>query len=550
MIRLDEEIAKFQPQTEAERQTKDSLLRDKARLGSRILLRESENIHLTVGCMVLDPSMQFALMVRHALYGAFGFPGGHVDGEVDLLAVARREIEEETGVHVLWPLEPRMLSLCRLPVPRHRKEGDLVNAHEHYVAIYGFVAPMNQKPAVNLRENTAVEWIAVAEIGERCAEAHMIPLYRSLCAHMWALKEQKEKNCQNLLQLIPWYERHARDLPWRMDTDPYHVWLSEIMLQQTRVEAAKAYYTRFVAELPDIKALAEAPQDRLLKLWEGLGYYSRVRNLQRAAKQIVKMHAGQFPSDYAQIQALPGIGAYTAGAIASICFEQRTPAVDGNVLRVAARLMEDFEPIDRTTYKKRIHALLKAVYPAKKCGVFTQSLMELGATVCVPNGVPKCEKCPLRQNCLAAINGTTALLPIRQQKKPRDRQQKTVFLLRCRDQYAVRQRESRGLLAGCWEFPNVEGQAAEEEALQLLEQWGLQPRAMLAMLKRTHIFTHIQWDMTGYYIRCEKSPPDFHWATFSQIEEEIALPSAFKIFWDDCPVADFVKRGNEGPKNG
>ena len=210
--------------------------------------------------------------------------------------------------------------------------------------------------------------------------------------------------------LLRWYAAGHRDLPWRQDREPYHIWLSEIMLQQTRVEAVRGYYARFLAELPDIAALAACEERRLTKLWEGLGYYSRVRNLQKAAQVIVSQHGGVFPADYAAIRALPGVGDYTAGAVASICFDRPTPAVDGNVLRVLARVTEDPSPVTKQSVKKSYELLLRPVYeenPGSR-GELTQALMELGACVCVPNGAPKCALCPLQGFCRAKMNGSWA----------------------------------------------------------------------------------------------------------------------------------------------
>ena len=218
--------------------------------------------------------------------------------------------------------------------------------------------------------------------------------------------------------LLPWYELHKRDLPWRRDREPYHVWLSEIMLQQTRVEAVKGYYARFLDALPTIEALAEAPAEQLNKLWEGLGYYSRVRNLQKAAKQVVEQHGGVFPADHAAIRDLAGIGDYTAGAIGSICFGLPTPAVDGNVLRVCSRLTADDAPIDKPQTKKDLTAKLAAVYPQGRCGDFTQALMELGATVCVPNGAPHCEACPLSAICQPIKRALRRSCPSKRRKSP------------------------------------------------------------------------------------------------------------------------------------
>ena len=326
--------------------------------------------------------------------------------------------------------------------------------------------------------------------------------------------------------LLPWYEQNKRDLPWRRDREPYHVWLSEIMLQQTRVEAVKGYYARFLDALPTIKALAEAPQEQLNKLWEGLGYYSRVRNLQKAARQIMELHGGVFPASYAAIRALAGIGDYTAGAVGSICFELPTPAVDGNVLRVCSRLTADSSPIDRPQTKKALTASLAQVYPAGRCGDFTQALMELGATVCVPNGAPQCRCCPLSGICLAHRDGLETELPVKSAKKPRRMEEMTVFLLHRDGAYALGKRPERGLLAGLWEFPHVPGKLELSEALAQLEVWGAIPEEVERSVERVHIFTHVQWEMRGWYIRCQVLPEDFVHGR----PAEYALPTAFRQF--------------------
>ena len=249
--------------------------------------------------------------------------------------------------------------------------------------------------------------------------------------------------------LLPWYEAHKRDLPWRRDKEAYHIWLSEIMLQQTRVEAVKGYYARFLAALPTIADLAKADDELLYKLWEGLGYYSRVRNLKKAAGVIMSDHNGHFPSKLADVLALPGIGEYTAGAICSIAFGQKTPAVDGNVLRVISRLQADFSPIDSPARKKEVQALLAGIYP-DAAGDFTQALMELGATVCGPNRAPDCENCPCRSFCLGYAQGVAEKLPIKAPKKGRRIEEKTVLILRCEGKYALVKRPDKGLLAGLW----------------------------------------------------------------------------------------------------
>lgn len=333
--------------------------------------------------------------------------------------------------------------------------------------------------------------------------------------------------------LIAWYTQSHRDLPWRHDREPYHVWLSEVMLQQTRVEAVKGYYTRFLSELPDIRALAQCPSDRLAKLWEGLGYYSRMRNLQKAAQILVADYDAVFPSTYEQIRALPGIGDYTAGAICSICFELPEPAVDGNVLRVISRLMDDPSPITAPAVRRTYADLLREVYPSGQCGTFTQSLMELGATLCGPNSAPQCAHCPLRALCRAHANNTQLLRPVKAAKKEKRLEEKTVLILRCGDCVAVRKRPSTGLLSGLWEFPNVEGKLSAQDALSLAESWAAHPKDLLKFSQKTHIFTHIRWDLYGYYIECSTQSELFTWVDQARFQADIALPTAFRIFWED-----------------
>ena len=347
-------------------------------------------------------------------------------------------------------------------------------------------------------------------------------------------------------RLLAWYPEHARDLPWRRDREPYHVWLSEIMLQQTRVEAVKGYYQRFLQALPDIAALADAPEEQLLKLWEGLGYYNRVRNLQKAARQIREEHGGVFPGTYDQIRQLSGIGPYTAGAIASICFESPTSAVDGNVLRVMARVQDDHSCVDLPKVKQRITEQLEAVYPAGRCGMLTQALMELGATVCVPNGQPRCGICPVREVCRAYAQQTIQQLPVRAEKKKRRIEHRTVFVFLCRNTAAVRKREEQGLLAGLWEFPNLDRACTPEEAIAWGEQMGVRPAALLQSQERTHIFTHIEWHMTCYYFRCMHPAEPFVWADAAALKEQYSLPTAFRLFLPD--VLDLLDQAPEEPE--
>ena len=332
--------------------------------------------------------------------------------------------------------------------------------------------------------------------------------------------------------LLPWYRENKRDLPWRQDHDPYHIWISEIMLQQTRVEAVKGYYARFLAALPSVAALANCDDDALHKLWEGLGYYSRVRNLKKAAQAIMTDHAGQFPTQYADILALPGIGEYTAGAICSIAFNLPRAAVDGNVLRVISRITNDPTPIDQPAFKTAVRVALEEIYPVQ-AGDFTQALMELGATVCGPNRQPDCTQCPCRKFCLGHLLGTAEYLPVKPPKKQRKTEDMTVFILSCDGRYALQKRPGTGLLADLWQFPNLPGHLATQEALSAPEQWGLRPRAIHRQVLRKHIFTHIQWQMLGYYLEVAEPAGDFIWMTAEEINATAALPTAFRQFWEE-----------------
>jgi A/G-specific adenine glycosylase len=332
--------------------------------------------------------------------------------------------------------------------------------------------------------------------------------------------------------ILPWYEVNKRDLPWRRDREPYHVWLSEIMLQQTRVEAVKGFYARFLEKLPSVSDLAEADDELLHKLWEGLGYYSRVRNLKKAAQVIMERHGGVFPREYNEVLALPGIGEYTAGAVCSIAFDQPVPAVDGNVLRVVSRLTADATPIDDPAYKRQVRDALAGVYPAE-AGAFTQALMELGATLCGPNWKPRCEDCPCKDFCHGALEGTAEHFPVKTPKKARKAEEKTVFILSCDGCYALEKRPDKGLLAGLWQFPNCPGKLSMDQALATVEKMGLTPREVFRQVERKHIFTHIQWEMNGIYLEVESLAGEFHWFTAEQIRQEAALPTAFRQFWEE-----------------
>ncbi len=325
------------------------------------------------------------------------------------------------------------------------------------------------------------------------------------------------------IPLLEWFRDNARRLPWRDDPTPYHVWLSEIMLQQTRVAAVMDYYKRFLEAAPNVSALAALPEDRLMKLWQGLGYYSRARNLQRAAKVIVDKYGGEFPGDYTAVRSLPGVGDYTAGAVCSIAFAQAVPAVDGNVLRVYARVCGDGEDISTPQMKKKVTRALEKVIPVSWPGTFNQALMELGATVCLPNGAPLCEKCPAQGFCAALAQGRVGELPVKVPKKPRRVEERTVWLIFRGNQVALRRRPPRGLLAGLWEFPNEPGEGLPPE-------WGGRALPSRYIGRAKHIFTHIEWRMTlrAAEAEGEELPGGWVWADREKLEQKYAVPSAFE----------------------
>ena len=329
--------------------------------------------------------------------------------------------------------------------------------------------------------------------------------------------------------LLKWYGENKRVLPWREKKNPYEIWVSEIMLQQTRVEAVKPFYERFMRELPNVAALAVCPEEKLLKLWEGLGYYNRVRNMQKAAQKIMEVYDGVFPADYEALKGLPGIGNYTAGAVASIAFCIPVPAVDGNVLRVMARLREDGEDILKQSVKNRVEAELTEIMPAEDPGAFNQAMMDLGATVCLPNGAPKCEICPARTVCEAYKNGLTEVLPVRAKKKARRVEERTVLLLFQGRKVALRKRPDTGLLASLWEFPSILGNLDESGVSLALAQMGLSAESIAPAGSAKHIFTHIEWDMKGYFADVAGENDDLIWVDAAAFDA-LALPTAFKKY--------------------
>ena len=356
----------------------------------------------------------------------------------------------------------------------------------------------------------------------------------------------KTEQIQEIVEpLLAWYYSERRELPWRESPSPYHVWISEIMLQQTRVEAVKPYFERFTQTLPDIKALAEVPTDSLLKLWEGLGYYSRARNLQKTAQQVCTEHNGRLPDSFEELLKLPGIGRYTAGAISSIAYGKKEPAVDGNVLRIITRLIASHEDILQEKVKRAVEVLLRPILP-DKAGDFNQALMDLGAMVCLPKGAAKCSLCPLQKLCLAYDEGLTQELPYKAPKKSRRIEKHTILLLTLDEQAALQRRPAKGLLAGLWELPNLPGHLTQNEIKAYLKTQQLELLSLTALPEAKHIFSHIEWQMIGYHAKIRfaqvKENPSsygkisnedgFHWILKEELSEAYAVPTAFKSYID------------------
>ena len=334
--------------------------------------------------------------------------------------------------------------------------------------------------------------------------------------------------------IVTWFQKNKRDLPWRNHPDAYRVWVSEIMLQQTRVEAVKPYYERFLRELPTVKDLAEAKEDQLLKLWEGLGYYNRVRNMQKAAQQIMIDYQGQFPDTFEEIRSLKGIGNYTAGAISAFAFGLPKPAVDGNVLRVISRLMGSREDIMKQSVRSKIEEKLEHVIPEGAASDFDQGLIELGALVCVPNGEPKCTECPVAHLCEARKQGMIAEIPVKSKGKARKMEDKTVLIFKDGEKLAIQKRPSKGLLAGLYEFPNQEGHLTMEEVTAYSKKIGLMPVRIKKLEDAKHIFSHIEWHMSGYEIVVDElektNEKAFLFIHPEEIEKKYSIPSAFEAY--------------------
>lgn len=349
--------------------------------------------------------------------------------------------------------------------------------------------------------------------------------------------------------LLKWYDNNRRILPWREEPTPYRVWVSEIMLQQTRVEAVKPYFERFMNRLPDIKSLALADEETLLKLWEGLGYYNRVRNLQKAAIQIMEAYGGEMPDTYEELLKLKGIGSYTAGAISSIAHGKANPAVDGNVLRVISRIRKDERLISDAKVKQAVEQDLWEVIPQDRPGDFNQAMMEIGACVCIPNGAPHCEECPLKNICKAHADGVESEYPKKASAKARTIEEKTILVIRDAEKAVIRKRADKGLLAGMYEFPSLQGYRTAEEVAKYLADNGLKAIRILPLEDARHIFTHKEWHMKGYMIRVDELEPksqgkdslDWLYIEPDETRERYPIPSAFAAYSQSLNI----RPGNE-----
>lgn len=345
--------------------------------------------------------------------------------------------------------------------------------------------------------------------------------------------QQIEITITDMIQpLLAYYDANRRILPWREEPTAYRVWVSEIMLQQTRVEAVKPYFARFMDALPDIESLAMAEEEELLKLWEGLGYYSRVRNLGKAAKIVMEQYHGKMPDEVSELLKLPGIGSYTAGAVASIAYGKAVPAVDGNVLRVMSRVFEDERDVLLAAVKKDWENRILAEMSKDRPGDFNQALMEIGAMVCVPNGAPKCAQCPFQTFCKAYLHGTELAYPYKAPKKARVTEERTVLILRDENKTILVKRPSKGLLAGMYEFPVMEGYVTEQEIIAYLKQQGLETIWIKPLEDAKHIFTHKEWHMKGYMIRVDELdhrnvPKEWLFVEPDETREKYPIPTAY-----------------------
>ena len=410
---------------------------------------------------------------------------------------------------------------------------------EGYEAYIIFVVQMKDVDFFEPNEKTQPEFAAVLKEARRagvCIKAYDCNVTKDsmeICEEVPVVLSVLDKISTPLLA---WYDRQHRILPWREKPTGYRVWVSEIMLQQTRVEAVKPYYENFLKFLPDIVSLAGANEDVLLKLWEGLGYYNRVRNMQKAAKMIMEKYGGNMPEEYEELLTLPGIGSYTAGAVSSIAYGRKVPAVDGNVLRVISRLRMDDADILSDKVKKGVEQDLLEVMPEKRAGDFNQAMMELGAVVCIPNGMAKCSECPLSKICQAHREERVTEFPVKAKKNPRTVEKKTVLIIKDENRAAIHKRPGKGLLAGLYEFPSLEGHKTKEQVIKALKEWGLNPIFIQSLELSKHIFSHKEWHMKGYAVRVDELMPvdgkekGLLFVEPKETEEKYPIPSAFAAY--------------------
>lgn len=338
-------------------------------------------------------------------------------------------------------------------------------------------------------------------------------------------------------QLIEWYRQNKRSLPWRDTGNAYDVWLSEIMLQQTRIEAVKPKFYLFKETFPTIEDLSKADDDLLLRVWEGLGYYSRARNLKKCAQILVEQYNGKLPEEYDQLIKLPGIGPYTAGAITSIAYHKPHSAVDGNVLRIFARLFEITDDIRDTKTKDNIQNIIDSYLKnhPEQSSDFNQGCMELGEVICVPNGNPKCDICPIHEFCLASIHHKTETIPYRSPLNKRKIINRTLLIIRDGNHFLVHKREKNGLLAGMYEFIGVDSFLTKNEIITTLEKQNIHPLKIKKLPDAKHIFTHLEWHMHAYEITVEQieSIEKEDYMLFDRTDlSSKAIPSAFKKYKD------------------
>lgn len=335
--------------------------------------------------------------------------------------------------------------------------------------------------------------------------------------------------------LLRWYDANKREMVWRGHLDPYYIWISEIMLQQTRIEAAKDYFVRFTEELPDIESLAAVSEERLMKLWQGLGYYNRARNLKKTAGILVEQYGGKLPADYNELLTLPGIGPYTAGAIASISYGIQVPAVDGNVLRVVMRYLKCGDDIGKIPVRRKVEGMLSEIMPERP-GDFNQAIMELGEVVCIPNGAPLCEKCPLKAGCEARACGCQEEYPKKTEKKPRRIEKRSILIYERAGKIGIVRRPEKGLLAGLYEFPAMDSHLTMKELKERLEMCGIGDAGVSSLGAAKHIFSHVEWHMKGFYIRLDSVasgdilPDDMLFVTRKELENVYTLPVAFHYY--------------------